>query len=459
MARHLQICSVVVGFVLLTVVRVEWYVAGWNGQTLLVLAQGLPEKGKKITVAGKVVADPDARDATLHAEIDVETIDGVQMRGKLIAFFPPDTELEYGEVVIAKGTLRMPDVFETETGVFDYPHYLQAHGISAMVTSARVVSATPAQPSILGSLFVLKHAFNTSLDKVFVPPCGALLDGIILGERRGIPPDLERAFIVSSLIHIVVLSGHVLTLIADAIMRTLSFLPNKMKYPLGAVCIVLFVLMVGASSTAVRAGIMALIGLLARFHHRDAVALRSLGIAAGAMALWNPAVVLWDPSFILSVLATFGLIVYSPVIEKWLTFVPKIFELRSIAASTLSVQVFILPMLLYYTGTLSFLALPANLLALPVLPWAMLAGFIAGALNLIPGTVGLMLAFVPAFFAQLFVRWIVYVAETTASIPYAATTIVTFPLWAALLCYVPLILAASWIMLRSVPQRATNLDS
>lgn len=431
------------GFLLLAVVRVGWYMESWDTQTLLQFTRTLPaEAGKKVTVVGKIVADPDRRDTTLHVEVEAISVDGVSMQGTLIMFFPPDTELVYGEWVTAKGTLRLPDVFETETGVFDYPHYLQARGISSILTNARVVSTTPAQPSVLGFLFRFRHAFNNSLEKLFVPPHGALLDGIILGERRGIPPDLERAFVVSSLIHIVVLSGHVLTLIADAIMRALGFLPKKVKYPLGALCIVLFVLMVGASSTAVRAGIMALIGLLARFFHRDAIALRSLVLAAIAMAIWNPAVVLWDPSFILSVLATFGLIVYSPTVERWLSFVPQKFELRSIAASTLSVQIFILPMLLYYTGTLSFFALPANILALPVLPWAMLSGFVAGALTLIPGTLGLLLAFVPAFFAQLCVRWIVFVAETTASVPYAATTIVAFPLWAALLCYAPLILVA-----------------
>src|SRR5262249_20780898 len=153
------------------------------------------------------------------------------------------------------------------------------------------------------ALYSLKHIFDASLEKVFVPPQGSLMEGIILGERHGIPADLMQAFVTSSLVHIVVLSGHVLTLVADAVMRALGFFPKKIKYPLGAVCIVLFVLMVGASSTAVRAGIMALIGLLARFLNRRNLALRSLFIAASVMALWNPTIVIWDSSYILSVLA------------------------------------------------------------------------------------------------------------------------------------------------------------
>jgi competence protein ComEC len=457
---RIQAVLIVIGLALVMCARVISYETNWNSQTLLALVHSSnSEKGKKVVVVGKIVADPDARDTTLHANIEVETIDGVPIQGTLIAFFPPDEKLTYGQHVVAKGTLRLPDAFLTETGVFDYPHYLQAHGIAAMMTSAQLATSTKAAPSLFGILFSIKHTFDASLEKLFVPPHGALMEGILLGEQRGIPADVQRAFIVSSLVHIVVLSGGVLTLVADALMRTLSFLPLRFRYPLGALLIVLFVLMVGASSTAVRAGAIALIGLLARFNNRTMLALRTLFLVAFVMILWNPAIALWDTSFILSVLASLGLITLSPAIEKMLWFVPQKFELRGIAAATVSVEIFIVPALLHYTGTLSFFALPANILALPVLPWAMLAGFVAGALNLIPGVLGLVLAFAPAFVAQLLLRWIVFVAETIAHLPYAAATVVGFPLWAMLLCYVPIILVASWTVFRTAPQRATSSSS
>ncbi len=448
------------GFVCIFAARGLIYQTNWNSQTLLQLVHTIDaEKGKKVVVVGKVADDPDRRDTTLHVNVDVETVDGVPKNGTLIAFFPPETKLEYGQHVVAKGTLRLPDAFETETGVFDYPHYLQAQGISAMLTSAQLSSSSSVHISLFGVLYGIKHMFDASLEKIFIPPHGALIDGVLLGERRGIPDDLQRAFIVSSLVHIVVLSGHVLTLVADAIMRTLGFLPRKYKYPLGALMIVLFVLMVGASSTAVRAGIMALIGLIGRVAHRHADALRSLFIAAAIMILWNPPVVLWDTSFILSMLAAFGLITLSPLVETWLHWVPEKFELRAIATSTLSVEIFIVPALLYFTGTFSVFALPANILALPVLPWAMLFGFLAGALNLLPGVAGVVLAFVPAFFAQLLLRWIIYIATTIQSIPHSSYLVRGFPLWAMALCHVPLIAVSSWTMRRIAPRRATSSNS
>lgn len=445
-----------IGIALMCVVRVELYAEHWKQHSLVPFVEDRI-KGTKVMVEGSVVADPDLRDTTLHANIHVSKLNSHPVDGTLIAFFSTDTKIAYGQHIIVKGTLRVPDSFQTDGGNdFDYPHYLQAQGISAMLTSAKVISSTPAPTSLYGMLFGIKHAFNDSLERIFLPPLGPLLEGILLGERRGIPDNLNHAFIVASLVHIVVLSGHVFTIVADAVMRILSFLSKKLRYPLAAIFIVLFILMVGATTIALRAGIMAGIGMLARYFNRQTDALRALAAAFILMFFWNPPAVVWDTSFVLSVLATLGLILFSPYIRKLLFFMPERFELRDIATSTLSVQIFILPALLYYTGVLSYLALPANVLALPVLPWAMLCGFLAGVLGLVPGLAGLLLAFVPAFFAQLLLRWILCIAQMVEAIPHSSTLIHAFPLWTMLVCYVPLILVASWLAFRNVPQRATS---
>lgn len=452
MSRLFFITTVVIGLLCIYIARVHLYISHWNDQTLSAFAHD-----KKVIVEGNIIADPDRRDTTLHANVEVEKVNGEVVNGTLIAFFPTDTELEYGQHIVAKGALRLPDSFETDNGgTFNYAHYLQVQGISAMLTGAKLSSSTPASFSLRGFLFSIKHTFDRSLERIFVPPQGALMQGIILGERHGIPEDLNHAFVVASLVHIVVLSGHVFTVITDAIMRTLSFLPKRPRYILAGVLSVLFVMMVGASSVALRAGLMAGIGMLARLYNRSADALRALVVTVAIMGMWNPPALLWDTSFILSVLATFGLITLSPLVERGLKWMPGNFELRAIATSTLSVQIFILPMLLYYTGTLSYLALPANVIALPVLPWAMLFGFLAGLFGMLPGIVGLIFAFVPAFFAQLLLRWIIFIAEVTEAIPHSATVVHAFPLWAALVCYVPLTFIAYVSVFRNAPQQVTS---
>ena len=214
----------------------------------------------------------------------------------------------------------------------------------------------------------------------------------------------------------------------------------------------LFVIMTGAAPTTVRACMMALVALTARYLHRTALALRSLAAVAAAMVLWNPPLILGDASFFTSVLATFGLIVFAPSIEHLLRRVPERFEMRSIITSTIAVQIFALPALLYFTGNFSLLSVPANLLVLPLLPLVMIAGFLTGVLSFI----NTALAFVPALVVTLLLQWILFIARTVQALPFAQSTFAAFPLWLALLMYVPLAALAMYLLRQNAPRTRPN---
>lgn len=397
--------------------------------------------GHTATIAGVVASDPDKRETSLRVAVAVHRIDTQKADGTLLVVLPRETKIFFNDQVEVHGKITAPQTFETNTGhIFDYPSYLRVQGISALMQYATLNSVMSGGLSLQGTLFSIKHRFEQSLERLLPEPDASLMEGILLGERRGIPRDLTQEFVTSGLVHVVVLSGYNISVVSEATMRLFSFLPRTLGFSFGGITILLFALMTGAGATTVRAVIMGLIAILARYAHRPTAALRALVVAAAGMALWNPLALLFDPSFILSVLATFGLIVFSPTIEKKLTWIPEKFGLRSIAASTISVQLFVLPALLYFTGMLSFFALPANMLALPVVSFAMLGGFIAGSLGLLHSALGL----IPGIFADLLLRWMMLVAHITAALPFAYITIPQFSAWIVAAAYVPL----TWFALR-----------
>jgi competence protein ComEC len=360
-------------------VRVFFLLQAEAGETLPHFA------GQRAEVVGTVVNDPDRRATSLHVNIEVESIDGREEKGTLLALLPRDVQLDYGDHVKVSGVIALPQPFDTDTGrQFDYAGYLRAQGVSATMQRANIDEVVQGGWSLKKSLFDVKHIFENAVERVVPEPQSSLLEGLLIGEKRGLPDEINKAFIASGLVHVVVLSGYNISIVAEAILRATSFLPPVFNYSLGAVLMILFAIMSGSGAATIRALLMGLVAILARYLKRPADALRALIFAACAMALWNPHVILHDPGFMLSVLATFGLITISPTTEKYLKWMPEKFGVRSIAASTLSVQLFVLPALLYQTGMLSFLALPANVLALPVVPFAMLTGFLAGMLALIP---------------------------------------------------------------------------
>jgi len=353
---------------------------------------------------------------------------------------------------MVRGMLEEPQSFETNAGrMFDYPGYLKARGISAVMQYAKIQNIKEGTPGVLRTLFILKHSFEQALGRVMREPMVSLMKGFLLGEKSGLPQTLTQAFIIAGLIHVVVLSGYNIGVVSEWTLRFFAlFLRRRGALTATAVVIVLFALMAGGGMATIRAMLMGLIAILGRYLKRPALALRSLCVAILAMLLWNPLVV-FDAGFMLSVLATFGIITLGNRIESWLRWL-KEGIVRSTAATTVAAQLFVLPALLYYTGVLSFVSLPANVIFLPFVPLAMLLGFVAGLLALVHP----FAALIPALAADALLRAMIWLTEFAASLPLAAAIVPAFPAWVAVAVYIPLCAWAILCYQRSVVQPQTS---
>ena len=157
---------------------------------------------------------------------------------------------------------------------------------------------------------------------------------------------------------------------------------------------------------------MALVALLCRSAFRGYSAARALFITAAIMLCINPQILLHDPSFQLSFLATFSVIFMVPIFEGLFKFLPEKFGFRDLAAATTVTQFFLLPLLIYMTGTVSFVALPVNFIVLPFIPIAMLLSFITACLSFVSSFFGTTLLALPAsFLAHIVLSYILDVAH------------------------------------------------
>jgi competence protein ComEC len=406
----------------------------------------LEHAGRTSIVAGSVADDPDRRINAVRVVLEVATINGEQAAGKVLVVLPRDSELEYGDALSVRGMLEVPQSFETDTGrTFDYPGYLRARGIALIMPHATLRAIEPGGASVLRSLFALKRHFERALERVMREPMSSLMEGLLLGEKSGMPQALTQAFVMTGLVHIVVLSGYNIGVVAEWTLRLFTLLWRKRTaLVLAGVVIVLFALMAGGGMATARAAVMGLIAILARYLNRPTVALRALLVAAALMILYNP-LVLFDVGFILSVMATFGLITLSPGVEARLRRAPLFATMgegmRSSAATTIAVQMFVLPALLYFTGVLSLVSVPLNVVVLPLVPAAMLLGFTAGVLALIHP----YLALVPGLLADMLLSMIIKITEISAALPVAAVVVPPFPAWVAIALYLPL---TAWAILK-----------
>ncbi len=418
-----------------------FFIAGGFGMLRMDLKKSHPSAvavlehlGEKVKAEGVVIAEPDERSSTQRLAVRLHSLGGKNTDEKILVVADRFPAVSFGDRIAIAGTLEEPEVFETDSGrIFDYPSYLAKDDIRYQMSFARVevISEGEGNPIVAG-LLSLKRRFLEGVGRVIPEPGSSLLGGLLLGAKRSLGEDLEEEFRTAGLIHIVVLSGYNLTIIAEAVMKSLSFLPRFTALGAGAFSIVLFALMTGSSATVVRASIMALLVLLAQAIGRRYDISRALLLAAVFMLLHNPAILVFDPSFQLSFLATLGLIYGSPLLEERLRFVPEKFGLRQISAATLATQIVVLPLLLYQTGQFSLVSLPANLFVLPFIPLTMFLGFLAGCVALFSSILSLPFAFL----AYLPLLYILFMSHFFASLPFASIAIPPLPFFVIIFWYV-----------------------
>lgn len=367
--------------------------------------------GELVTIVGTVSAEPDVREQATLLTVRTEV-------GTVLVRTEPYSAVAYGDLVRVTGVVEIPRVFDTDTGrTFNYPMYLYAQGITHTMRAATVLRegsgyGTP----LIAHLLALKHWFERGIAAALPDPESALLAGLLLGEKRGLGPELTESFRRAGIVHIVVLSGYNIALVISTVRDLLSrILPRIAAISSAGSVAVLFMLMTGASETAVRATLMALVVLLAQALYRPADALRILFVVAALMAVWNPYLVLYDLSYQLSILATWGLISLSHRI------VPYLSALRSktlidTLSSTLGTQLAVLPLLIFSIGQVSIVALVSNILVLIAVPYAMLFGFGASLVAQVSTTAALPLTAV----AYGLLRYIIEVGATLGALPFAA---------------------------------------
>jgi competence protein ComEC len=368
-----------------------------------------------LTVRAQVVEDPDVRDRLVYLKASASQVrlgeNWQPVSGLLQVYVPLYPRYQYGDALELSGRLEEPPVFED----FSYKDYLKRQGVYSLMQRPHVtlLSSNHGNP-LLVAIYALKHRAQDVIAQALPEPHAGLLMGILLGVKAALPEDLKNDLSTLGLTHIVVVSGFNLTVIAGALQRgTSKLLGRRWSMLLGLIGVVLFTLMVGASAAVVRAAIMVSLAVLATALGRQSDALTSLALAAALMVAKNP-MTLWDVGFQLSVAATTGLVVLSPILESWLPTLPAV--IRSPLAVAVAAQLMTVPIIAYNFHRVSLISPLANLLVLPVVPWMMLFG----AIVVFVGFLAIPVASAIGWLVWLFSAYAVSVMHLLASLPFAA---------------------------------------
>ena len=248
----------------------------------------------------------------------------------LLKLHAHNVPLAYGDRVHLSGAIRGPRPVskgDEEKGGrrFNESHWLWSHGASGILTLAGVEAITrlDSAPNFWVRYRRWVASFRWQLKQLgrslLGPLEAAYLEAFLLGDGQGIPRQTWEAFKKVGVVHVLVVSGLHVGLIAAIgwIGLSLIRIPRASRYFLLAFGLVTYCILTGCNPPILRATIMGVLLCFGRRAGREVPALNSLGLAAMLILATSPRA-LADASFQLSFAAVLGLFTLSPLFARWL---------------------------------------------------------------------------------------------------------------------------------------------
>lgn len=368
---------------------------------------------KEVVLEGKVSKDVQLREYNMHV-----TLQPLGMDASVLITTDRFSHISYRDILRAQGILESPPVFED----FNYKEYLETKGIGALMKNPKIEVVQEGNPGI----FAIKQKFREVLFQNTSSSTYAVLAALLLGDQGTMSNDLKDKLNKTGLRHIIAISGqHIVILMNMLLPFLLSFgLWKRQAILISFIFLILFILLTGMEASAIRAGIMGGVVLMAQYLGRMQYSLHTLTFAAALMLLQNPLLLTRDVGFQLSFLATLGIILAFPLFRKLLRKIPETFGVRDILAMNFSAQLFTLPVLIYNFGYVSLISVITNILVLPVIPLLLALGFIF----LIAGSLWSFLGLILVFPMSLLANYMILITEIFSKIPFAIVEIKNIPI-------------------------------
>lgn len=408
--------------------------------------------GSVITFSGIVINEPDVREfnqkVTVNSKQIIVNSKKFDVFGKVLVTTKLYPNYRYGEEVVFACELEKPERFSG----FSYDKYLERFNIFSVCRYPLTLAPPSPLPikeggqfsSVLdyfslskkwfyGGIFEFKDKLRGIIDRGLGRQEAGLAKAIILGDKSGIKSDLRDKFSKAGLSHIVAISGMHISILSALVMSGLLALgiARKKSFYIGVLFLVLYITLIGLPASAMRAGLMGFLVLLAMQLGRLNKLTNSLVLAGVVLLIFNPRLLRDDIGFQLSFLAVLGIAYVYPIFdniykkfeeyikstpygkyEKGVKFGKIVF---GIFAITIAAQVFTLPIMAVNFSMISIVAPISNLLILWTLPILMIAVLVGLLLSAIMPSFGVVW-FMPA---SLFLKYIVYVTEVSVNLPYA----------------------------------------
>jgi competence protein ComEC len=312
--------------------------------------------------------------------------------------------------------------------------------LALTIFTAKVISVSHPSPGDIGR--IIRDWFADAIRKGIPEPEASLGIGYLTAQKSVLPPDLATALQVAGLSHVVVASGYNLTILVRLSRRAFVKVSKFLAVLSSGIMIAGFIAMTGLSPSMSRAGLVSSLSLLTWYYGRQFHPFVLLPLAAATTVLFQPSYAWGEVGWQLSFAAFAGVMIVCPLFQAYFfgEKLPGIF--RQVLGETVAAHIVTIPIVVPAFGLLSNVAIPANILIVPLVPLAMLLTFIVGITALtIPSIVDIV-----GLPASWLLHYMTFTSQYLAGLPWAQITI--NPAWWMIALYIVLLVAACVYMQR-----------
>lgn len=359
--------------------------------------------GEKVIAAGKVYKKADKEKyQVLYLKNNSITYHQLSLKeSRLIIYDENKQNIGIGDFLTAQGEIGF---FENarNPGNFDSKLYYQKQDIHANIWAESIQrkKKSPHTPyeDLKNMLYQFRQKWKDVLCESLGEEEGNTLSAMLLGEKAQMDEELRELYQVNGIGHVLAISGLHLSFIGIGMYKVIRRLTGS--YPVGGLFgilfLMLYILMIGFTVSAVRALTMFLFRVGADMAGRHYDAPTALSVAAVVALVWQP-LSLYDGGFWLSFGAVFAILAVAPVVQAIFSrtettsparssfvYLRGVWEhiwqmiLQGLVAS-IGINLVIFPILLYYFFEFPLYSFILNLFVLPLMSVLLFLGM-AGSL-------------------------------------------------------------------------------
>lgn len=326
----------------------------------------------------------------------VVSVNNIKTRGNVLVNIKQkgSKSLEIGQLIYSNAnfsTIKPP----LTSSHFDYKSYLSKKYVFEQIylDNNEFQILETKNNSIIRIAEILRARIEISLDKQpFSKEVLAVIKALLIGQRKDLSNKIKTAYSKAGVIHILAISGLHLGILLYFLNSILAFLTqfkygNQIKFLIILVILWGFAFISGLSASITRSATMFSFVIIGKLLHKNTFTEYSIISSMLFLLLIKP-MFLFHIGFQLSYLATFGIVWIYPVLQKQIhfnnAFFSKIWEILIIS---LSAQIAILPLSIYYFNSFSGLFLISNLVIIYFLSFVLILGIVIislAVINILP---------------------------------------------------------------------------